>query len=501
MLSLPMSRVKNEVLPARRAILFLPVIVLAIASGTQAATHQVPEDFATIQEAIDAAQTGDIVIVAPGTYIETLRFPGRDITLTSTDPLDPEVVATTILSLPVEGGRRTGIQPLRNSVVLFNQGETPASVLTGFTIRDGFGTRVPELEDSQVPLEVYMGGGVLCQDASPTITRNHFRNNIGAVESDSEQGLGGGVACFGSEALIINNIFTENRSSIGGAMITFDSNPLIANNLFVDNSALLVGGVYLRGGRFLNNTLVGNHADQNIGHLLVVPFDEQSSILVQNNIFSQCPAGGGILGGERGPGSWFAYNDVWDNEPMNFIDVSFFEQGTFQPDSRTWVGAFGNISEDPKYMDIENQDFRLRDDSPCVNAGNPDLEIGLMDTDLDGRARLFARRVDMGAYELAMLTGPQADAGRDQDVFTGTRVTLDGSGSVFPDPNNLTRLHLWDQLEGPSAELSDPRSVQPSFDALQEGQYRFELIVYDGTHVSQPDETVVTVTRRTRGGG
>ena len=218
---------------------------------------------------------------------------------------------------------------------------------------------------------------------------------------------------------------------------------------------------------------------------------------MQNNIFSHCPSGGGILIREMASGPWFAYNDVWGNEPMDFIDADFLDQGSLRPDTRTWVGTFGNISENPRYSDIENQSFRLGDDSPCVNAGDPDLEIDLMDTDLDGRARIFARRVDMGAYELAMLTGPQADAGPDQDVFTGTRVTLDGSGSLFPDPNNLARLHLWDQLEGPSVELSDPRSFQPTFDALLEGVFRFELIVYDGTHVSRPDEMIVTVTRRT----
>ncbi len=46
----------------------LPLLVLLLSSVAQAATHHVPGQYATIQEAIDAAVVGDSVLVAPGTY-------------------------------------------------------------------------------------------------------------------------------------------------------------------------------------------------------------------------------------------------------------------------------------------------------------------------------------------------------------------------------------------------------------------------------------------------
>ena len=51
-------------------------------------------------------------------------------------------------------------------------------------------------------------------------------------------------------------------------------------------------------------------------------------------------------------------------------------------------GVNGNISSDPLFMDPENGDFRLRLDSPCIDAGNPDAIYD----DPDGS------RNDMGTY-------------------------------------------------------------------------------------------------------
>ncbi len=77
-------------------ILLLSLVVLPVlpVSGF-AAEIQVPSQFPTIQAAIDASQDGDVVIVQPGTYAENINFNGKAITLTSTNPLDPTIVANT----------------------------------------------------------------------------------------------------------------------------------------------------------------------------------------------------------------------------------------------------------------------------------------------------------------------------------------------------------------------------------------------------------------------
>ena len=80
----------------------------------------------SIQAAIDDVTTvdGDVIIVDPGTYTENINFMGKAITIESTDPGDPDVVAATI----IDGGQA-------GSVVTFATGEGNDSIIRGLTIR------------------------------------------------------------------------------------------------------------------------------------------------------------------------------------------------------------------------------------------------------------------------------------------------------------------------------------------------------------------------------
>jgi len=83
------------------------------------------QTYASIQQAINDAHAGDEIVVSPGTcqYLENINFKGKDLTIRSTDPNDPAVVAATVIN----GGRR-------NSAVTFSGNEEANCVLEGFTI-------------------------------------------------------------------------------------------------------------------------------------------------------------------------------------------------------------------------------------------------------------------------------------------------------------------------------------------------------------------------------
>ncbi|MEK6882328.1 MAG: hypothetical protein AABY22_22100, partial [Nanoarchaeota archaeon] len=90
-------------------------------------TINVPQDYSTIQSAIDNSQHGDEIIVQPGTYIENINLNGKNIILRSTEPTNRSVVEQTIID-----GNQQG------SVVTFSRDEGTSCTLEGFTITNGY---------------------------------------------------------------------------------------------------------------------------------------------------------------------------------------------------------------------------------------------------------------------------------------------------------------------------------------------------------------------------
>jgi cytochrome c553 len=89
-------------------------------------------------------------------------------------------------------------------------------------------------------------------------------------------------------------------------------------------------------------------------------------------------------------------------------------------------------------------------------------------------------------------SAPNADAGSDQNLTTGSIVTLDGSGSQDPDDDPLT--YLWAMASKPAgstAALSSATQSKPSFTADVDGTYVVQLVVNDGTADSAPDTVTI----------
>lgn len=174
----------------------------------------VPEDYVSIQEAIDAAKDGDTVIVSPGYYEENITFKGKRIILRSTAPEKNEVVNSTVID-----GKGTG------PVVSFTSFETNESVLQGFTITGGYTHKSgggifiqnasPSIKNNRIIKNQAMeyGGGVYILDwSSPVLRDNEISYNI------SEMGGGGVALLYSLPVQIKHNHFEGNRTSFGSAL-------------------------------------------------------------------------------------------------------------------------------------------------------------------------------------------------------------------------------------------------------------------------------------------
>ncbi len=198
------------------AVLIGSFVFTLSAFNTLAATIHIPADQPTIQAGIDAAVDGDIVLVAPGTYVENIDFLGKAITVQSESGPNATVI---------DGGHVT-------SVVTFTNGETESSLLEGFMIRNGSGT----LDDSDD--SIVRGGGIYCYASSPSI------DNC-TISGNSADNHGGGFACRESSAPTITNCtISGNIADYAGGGIACEeySSLTITGCTISENSAMNSSG-------------------------------------------------------------------------------------------------------------------------------------------------------------------------------------------------------------------------------------------------------------------
>ena len=328
-------------------------------------------DFSTIQAAIDDANDGDVVIMAAGTYTgdgnRDIDFKRKAVTIRSTDPNDPNIVATTIIDC-------NGTQENPHRGFYFHSGENLISELNGVTICNGYVTQALGS----------LGGAIYCEKGSgPKIINCRIINSMAFSWPLLGAGSGGGVA--GCDGEIINCLISGN-GAMGGGGIAF-CHGIIQKNIITNNKAgYFGGGLFVCDGVIQGNTVSHNRANNHGGGL------DSCSGIIRNNVISfnfTYGAGGGMNNKYIGNPSVINCI-VWGNLPDQLYKVQVVRYSDIEGG---WPGE-GNIDADPCFADPNNGDYHLKsqagrwdpnegrwtkDDvtSPCIDAGDPASPIGL----------------------------------------------------------------------------------------------------------------------------
>ena len=370
-------------------------------------------DYLTIREGIEAAQEGDVIVVAPGTYVgpdnRDLDFGGKNITVRS--ELGRE---DTVIDCQYEG-----------RAFNFHSGEDESSVVQGFTITRG------------VAISPNLGCGINCYNSSPTImdcTFSYAEGDIcagyGVSYSSSSASIancefhhnnlsgtyggGGGIAAAYSSVVIADCSFHDNVVAFGGGVSFQDAIATVTGCSFVDNSHHGGDGrggaissqnsctLTIRDCTFTDNS---NGSSGGAADFYDTQVTMENCVFTGNRVIEYDNFGGALYFGQS-PGSitncTFSDNASnyggavcigWDSAVTitnSIIAFSSSGEGVYCSDDddhivhcciygnagggTSWCDTEDTMELNPRFCDRSHGDFTLCSNSPCLpGAGNPVL--------------------------------------------------------------------------------------------------------------------------------
>lgn len=374
------------------------VFVLCISGTAVAATYTIPDDFPTIQAAIDYSAAGDVISVKPGTYNENLVIRAKTLTLKSVSGPSETII----------DGRQLG------PVIYIVSGGS--SVIEGFTIRNGSDSGINihfetagSTTDSTINNCIITnntapvwGGGLkaYCVPNPPSYITVNLTNSI--ISGNMAGTSGGGIHSIGYGSINISNTtITGNRANEGGGVTGgYLSYVTIDRSYLTGNTADSIGGAVEAGGLYsfmtIRNSMITNNTAGAAGGA-IYGIARDSGISLDNNTITRnsAPDGGSIL--EEAGGSGFRIygvnNIIYGNStPPSFRDLSTVYIS--YSDVEGGVPGTGNIEADPLFVDPDNRDYHLAAGSPCIDTGT--TREGY---DIDNMPVPLGSGYDMGADE------------------------------------------------------------------------------------------------------
>ena len=208
-------------------------------------TLRVPEEYPTIQVAIESASHGNEILIGPGTYRSKNDLPyvinpmGKELWIHSS--AGPEVTI-------IDGeSARTVLECTYN--------ETNLTIIEGLTLTGGFSTwrgggvycsGSPMIKDCVIEGNTAEdGAGIYCFGSTASIDSGLEVINC-QIKDNSASGSGGGILVWWFATANLTNCILENNNAVlgGGLSSEFYTTTNVTNCLLFNNTAALGGGFY-----------------------------------------------------------------------------------------------------------------------------------------------------------------------------------------------------------------------------------------------------------------